>query len=73
VEYPKWSTRLFPDLKSLPYKNRLNSWASGHSRKEETADLIEVFKMIEGLSATPWSFFSRRLGTHPYEDIAGNL
>jgi len=67
-------TRLFPDLKSLPYKNRLNKlglWTLEERRNR--SDLIELFKMIKGLSVTPCSLFSRRLGTHPHEDAAGNL
>ena len=54
-------TRMFPDLRKLPYEQRLNHlhlWSLEEQRNR--ADLIEVFKMIKGISATSWSlFFSR--------------
>ena len=51
-------TGLFPDPRSLPHKERfdkLGLWSLEARRNR--ADLIEVFKMIKGLSATPWSHF----------------
>ena len=54
-------TRLFPDLRSLPYEERLNHlklWTLEERRNR--ADLIELFKMVKGMSSMSWSqFFSR--------------
>ena len=47
-------TRLFDDLKNLPYSDRLNKlklWSLEERRNH--ADLIEVFKMVQGLSSVP--------------------
>jgi len=38
-------------------RNRLNKWGLWTLKERNRADLIEVFKMIKGLSATPWSLF----------------
>ena len=54
-------TRLFPHLRGLPYEERLNQlglWSLGERRNR--ADLIEIFKMVKGLTATPWSVFFLR-------------
>ena len=54
-------TRMFPDLRKLPYEQRLSHlrlWTLEERRSR--ADLIEVYKMIKGISATPWSFFFSR-------------
>lgn len=51
-------TRLFHHLRKLSYEERLGHlglWTLEERRNR--ADLIEVFKMIKGLSATPWSSF----------------
>ena len=51
-------TRMFPHLRSLPNEDRLcqlGLWSLEERRNR--ADLIELFKMIKGLSATPWSRF----------------
>ena len=61
-------TRLFPDLRSLPYKERLNKlglWSVEERRNR--ADLIEVFKMIK-VCHSMVTFFSRRQGTRPHKD-----
>jgi len=54
-------TRMFDDLKELPYEDRLRKlglWSLEERRNR--ADLIEIYKMIKGLSTVPWSrFFSR--------------
>jgi len=50
--------RLFPHLRKLSYEERLNHlglWTLEERRNR--AALIEVFKVIKGLSATPWSSF----------------
>jgi len=54
-------TRLFPNLRKLPYEDRLGQlrlW-SLEERRNRT-DLIELYQMVKGLSATPWSKFIRR-------------
>jgi len=51
-------TRLFPSLKGLVYEDRLRQlglWSLEERRNR--ADLIEVFKLLKGFSATPWSTF----------------
>ena len=51
-------TRLFPDLKKLPYDCRLKQlglWSLEERRNR--ADLIEIFKMVKGFSATDWTAF----------------
>jgi len=51
-------TRTFPEIKNLPYKKRLRKlklWSLEERRNR--ADLIEIFKMIKGLSAVSWSHF----------------
>jgi len=54
-------TRMFDDLKELPYEDRLcklGLWSLEERRNR--ADLIEIYKMIKGLSTVLWSrFFSR--------------
>jgi len=54
-------TRLFPELKNLQYEERLRElglWSL--EERCNRVDLIEIFKMIKGLSHVPWSqFFSR--------------
>jgi len=54
-------TRMFSDLKKLPYKERLNRlglWSLEERRNR--ADLVELFKMVKGFSALSWTqFFSR--------------
>ena len=54
-------TRLFPHLRELPYEERLRRlglWSLEERRNR--ADLIELFKMVKGLSAVPWSLFFDR-------------
>ena len=54
-------TRLFPHLRSLPYEERISQlglWSLEERRNR--ADLIEIFKMVKGFTATPWTFFFRR-------------
>ena len=51
-------TRMFSDLRKLPYEQRLSRlclWTL--EERCSRADLIEVFEMIKGISATQWSFF----------------
>jgi len=51
-------TRMFSDLKKLPYKERLNRlglWSLEERRNR--ADLIELFKMVKGFSALSWTQF----------------
>jgi len=51
-------TRLFPHLRKLPYEEQLNHlglWTS--EKRRNRPDLTEVFRMIKGQSATPWSSF----------------
>jgi ribonucleases P/MRP protein subunit RPP40 len=51
-------TRLFPSLLSLNYEQRLAElqlWSLEERRNR--ADLIEVFKMVRGISAVSWSVF----------------
>ena len=55
-------TRMFSELKELPYMQRLEKlglWSLEERRNR--ADLIEIFKMIKGFSAVSWSisFFTR--------------
>ena len=51
-------TRMFDDLKEFPYEDRLRKL--GLEERRNRADLIEIYKMIKGLSTVPWSrFFSR--------------
>ena len=53
--------RMFPELKTLPYDERLKKlglWSLEERRNR--ADLLEVFKMVKGFSAVSWSqFFTR--------------
>jgi len=49
---------MFDDLKELPYEDRLRKlglWSLEEQRNR--ADLIEIYKMIKGLSTVPWSHF----------------
>jgi len=51
-------TRMFSDLKELPYKERLlrlGLWSLEERRNR--ADLIELFKTVKGFSAVSWSHF----------------
>jgi len=53
--------RPFTHLKSLPYEDRLSHlglWSLEERRNR--ADLIEVFKMVKGLSVYHWSLFLHR-------------
>jgi len=53
---------MFPDLRKLPYEQRLSHlrlWILEERRNR--ADLIEVYKMIKGILATPWLFFFSRV------------
>jgi len=62
-------TRLFTDLRSLPYKDRLDKlglWLLEERRNR--ADLIKVFKLVKGLSASPQLHFFQKA-----RNIAGNL
>jgi len=55
-------TRMFPELKDLPYEQRLAKlklWSLEERRKR--ADLIEIFKMIKGFSAVSWFHFFTRV------------
>ena len=58
-------TRMFPELKDLPYSQRLaklHLWSLEERRNR--ADLIEIFKMIKGFSAVSWThFFTRNEST----------
>jgi ribonuclease P/MRP protein subunit RPP40 len=54
-------TRLFPNLRSLPYEDRLQQlglWSLEERRNR--ADLIEIFKLVKGFTATSWSVFFQR-------------
>jgi len=53
-------TRMIPELKQLAYADRLGSlklWTLEERRVR--ADLIEVYKIVHGLSAIPFSSFFR--------------
>jgi len=55
-------TRMFPELKDLPYLQRLaklNLWSLEERRNR--ADLIKIFKMIKGFSAVSWTHFFTRI------------
>jgi len=55
-------TRMFPELKSLPYEKRLHKlglWSLEERRNR--ADLIEIYKMIKVLSSVQWSHFFVRV------------
>jgi len=55
-------TRMFPELKDLPYSQRLaklNLWSLEERRNR--ADLIEIFKIIKGFSAVSWTHFFTRI------------
>ena len=55
-------SRMFPELKSLPYEQRLNKlglWTLEERRNR--ADLLEIFKLIKGLRAVSWSHFFIRV------------
>ena len=58
-------TRMFPELKALPYTERLSRlglWSLEERRNR--ADLLEVFKMVNGLSAVSWTQFFTRSHTN---------
>jgi len=53
--------RIFSDLKSLPYEDRLRKlglWTLEERRNR--ADLLHIFKMVKGFSATSWTQFFRK-------------
>jgi len=61
--------RMFPHLRSLSYENRLHQlglWSLEEQRNR--ADVIELFKMVKGLSSTPlvtifqegWRYLNQR-------------
>ena len=50
--------KMFPELKSLPYEQRLDKlglWTLEERRNR--ADLLEVFKLIKGFTAVSWTRF----------------
>jgi len=52
---------MFSDLKSLPYEDRLRNlglWTLEERRNR--ADLLEIFKLVKGFSATSWTQFFRK-------------
>ena len=54
-------TRIFPHLRSLPYESRLRQlglWTLEERRSR--ADLIELFKIVKGLSSIHWSHFFKK-------------
>ena len=55
-------TQIFPHLRPLPYETRLRQlglWSLGSlEERRNSADLIELFNLMKGLSSTPWSHFS---------------
>jgi len=72
----KYRTALhgFPHLRPLPYETSLRQlglWSLEERRDMD--DLIELFKMMKGLSTTPWShFFSKKPKTLQPEGTLGN-
>jgi len=51
-------TRMFPDLRKMPYDERLRKlglWSLEERRSR--ADLTEIFKMVKGITAVPWTHF----------------
>jgi len=47
---------LFSNLRKLPYEDRLSQlrlWSMEESQNR--SDLIKLYKLVKGLSATPWS------------------
>ena len=55
-------SRMFPELKSLPYEQRLDKlglWTLEERRNR--ADLLEVFKLIKGFTAVSWTRFFTRI------------
>jgi len=59
-------TRMFPELKFLPYEERLvklGLWTLEERRNR--ADLIEVFKLVKGLVNNPFDmFFEKSTNSH---------
>jgi len=54
-------TRLFPHLRGLPYKERLHQLGlRSLEERWNRADLLEIFKMVKGITATPWTVFFHR-------------
>jgi len=54
-------TRIFSHLRPLPYETRLRQlglWSLEERRNR--ADLMELFKLMKGLSSTPWSHFFKK-------------
>ena len=67
-------SRMFPELKSLPYEQRLNKlglWTLEERRNR--ADLFEIFKLIKGLTAVSWSHFLSESRTELPGVITGRL
>ena len=55
-------SRMFPELKSLPYEQRLDKlglWTL--EERHNRADLLEVFKLIKGFTAVSWTRFFTRI------------
>jgi len=53
-------TRMFPELRNLQYSERLHKiglWTSEERRNRNRADLIEVFKILNGFSVVPVDTF----------------
>jgi len=51
-------TRLFSELRNLPYDDRLRQlglWSL--QKRRNRTDLIELFKLVKGFSSTPWNVF----------------
>ena len=56
-------SQMFPELKSLPYEQRLDKlglWTLEERRNR--ADLLEIFKLIKGFTAVSWTHFFTRIG-----------
>jgi len=54
-------TRIFSHLRPLPHETRLRRlglWSLEERRNR--ADLMELFKLMKGLSSTPWSHFFKK-------------
>ena len=53
-------TRLFTNLRSLPYETRLlRLGLLSLEERRNRGDFLEVFKMIKGFTDVPWQTFSR--------------
>ena len=54
-------TRMLPGIKDMKYEDRLKElhlWSLEERRNR--ADLLEIFKMIKGFTAVPWTMFFQR-------------